>query len=124
MLAATSRITVATGIVNMWATPAAAAAASYHRIEAAHPGRFLLGVGIGHPEATSDYRRPYATMVGYLDALEAAGVPVAGRALAALGPRGEPGPRLRAGPCSRTPATTVTAATVSRDGTPGAPAAR
>lgn len=87
MLAVTSRIAVATGIVNMWSTPAAEAAASYHRIEARYPGRFLLGVGIGHPEATSDYRRPYATIVEYLDALDAAGVPVASRALAALGPR-------------------------------------
>lgn len=87
MLAATERITVATGIVNIWATPAEEAAASYHRVEAAHPGRFLLGVGIGHPEATSDYRRPFATIVDYLDRLDAEGVPVAGRALAALGPK-------------------------------------
>lgn len=87
MLAATERITVATGIVNMWATPAEEAAASYYRVEAAHPGRFLLGVGIGHPEATSDYRRPFATIVDYLDRLDAEGVPVAGRALAALGPK-------------------------------------
>ena len=62
MLAATDRIAVATGIVNMWSTPAEEVAASYHRIEAAYPGRFLLGVGIGHPEATSDYRRPFATI--------------------------------------------------------------
>jgi probable F420-dependent oxidoreductase len=71
----------------MWTTPAEEAAASYHRIEAAHPGRFLLGVGIGHPEATSDYRRPYATIVEYLDRLDAEKVPVDGRVLAALGPK-------------------------------------
>jgi probable F420-dependent oxidoreductase len=87
MLDATQRIAVATGIVNMWSTPAAEAAASYHRIEAKHPGRFLLGVGIGHPEATAQYRSPYATMVSYLDELDGAGVPAAGRALAALGPK-------------------------------------
>jgi probable F420-dependent oxidoreductase len=87
LLDATERIAVATGIVNMWTTPAEEAAASYHRIEAAHPGRFLLGVGIGHPEATSDYRRPYATIVEYLDRLDAAKVPVDGRVLAALGPK-------------------------------------
>ncbi len=87
MLDATERIAVATGIVNMWSTPAEEAAASYHRIEAAHPGRFLLGVGIGHPEATSDYRRPFATIVEYLDRLDAAEVPMMGRALAALGPK-------------------------------------
>ncbi|HET6259255.1 LLM class F420-dependent oxidoreductase [Pseudonocardia sp.] len=87
LLDATERIAVATGIVNMWTTPAEEAAESYHRIEAAHPGRFLLGVGIGHPEATSDYRRPYATIVEYLDRLDAAKVPVDGRVLAALGPK-------------------------------------
>jgi probable F420-dependent oxidoreductase len=87
MLDATQRIVIATGIVNMWSTPAAEAAASYHRIEAKHPGRFLLGVGIGHPEATEEYRSPYATMVAYLDELDEAGVPAAGRALAALGPK-------------------------------------
>ncbi|MCU1664157.1 MAG: class F420-dependent oxidoreductase [Pseudonocardia sp.] len=87
LLDATERIAVATGIVNMWTTPAEEAAASYHRIEAAHSGRFLLGVGIGHPEATSDYRRPYATIVEYLDRLDAEKVPVDGRVLAALGPK-------------------------------------
>jgi probable F420-dependent oxidoreductase len=87
MLDATERVVVATGIVNMWATPAEEAAASYHRIAAKHADRFLLGVGIGHPEATEEYRSPYATMVDYLDRLDAAGVPVEGRALAALGPK-------------------------------------
>jgi probable F420-dependent oxidoreductase len=87
MLDATQRIAVATGIANMWSTPAEEVAASYQRIEAKHPGRFLLGVGIGHPEATKEYRSPYATMVDYLDRLDEAGVPVAGRALAALGPK-------------------------------------
>jgi probable F420-dependent oxidoreductase len=87
MLDATERLAIATGIVNMWSTPADEVAASYRRIEAEHPGRFLLGVGIGHREMTSEYRSPYATMVAYLDALDAGGVPVAGRALAALGPR-------------------------------------
>src|ERR1700754_5068291 len=69
MIAATDRIAIGTGIVNMWATEAEEVAASYHRIEAAHPGRFLLGVGIGHPEAVKEYRSPYATMVDYLDRL-------------------------------------------------------
>jgi probable F420-dependent oxidoreductase len=87
LLDATERIVIATGIVNMWGTPPAEAAASYHRIAAKHPGRFLLGVGIGHPEAVKEYRSPYATMVDYLDQLDAADVPVAGRALAALGPK-------------------------------------
>lgn len=87
LLAATERITVATGIVNIWRTPAEEVAASHHRLAERFPGRFLLGVGIGHPEATSDYRRPYATIVDHLDRLDAAGVPREDRVLAALGPR-------------------------------------
>ena len=62
-------------------------ARSYHRIEEAFPGRFLLGVGVGHPEATKQYAKPFDTIVDYLDALDNAGVPVEGRALAALGPK-------------------------------------
>ncbi|WP_459645284.1 LLM class F420-dependent oxidoreductase [Kineococcus sp. NUM-3379] len=87
LLAATERLVVATGIVNMWTTPAEEVAASYHRLARRFGGRFLLGVGIGHPEATAEYRSPYATMVAYLDALDAAGVPAQHRVLAALGPR-------------------------------------
>jgi len=87
LLDATTHLAVATGIVNMWSAPAVDVAASYHRIAAAHPGRFLLGVGIGHPEATQEYRSPYDTIVDYLDVLDAEGVPVEDRALAALGPK-------------------------------------
>ena len=71
----------------MWSAPATEVAASHHRITAAHPGRFLLGVGIGHPEATQEYRSPYDTIVDYLDVLDAEGVPVEDRVLAALGPK-------------------------------------
>ncbi|HEY3609088.1 MAG TPA: LLM class F420-dependent oxidoreductase [Pseudonocardiaceae bacterium] len=87
LLDATDRIVVATGIVNMWKDDADTVAASFHRIDARHPGRFLLGVGIGHPEAVKEYRKPYDTIVDYLDRLAAAGVPKDGIVLAALGPR-------------------------------------
>lgn len=87
LLAATERITVATGIVNVWADPAATIAAAHRRLTARFPGRFLLGVGIGHPEATAEYRSPYGALVEYLDGLDAGGVPVAERVLAALGPK-------------------------------------
>jgi probable F420-dependent oxidoreductase len=87
LLDATTHLAVATGIVNMWSTPATEVAQSYHRIAEAHPGRFLLGVGIGHPEATQEYRSPFDTIVDYLDVLDAEGVPIEDRALAALGPK-------------------------------------
>jgi probable F420-dependent oxidoreductase len=87
LLAATSSLQVATGIVNIWSAPAEPVAESYHRIEAAHPGRFLLGIGVGHREATAEYRSPYRALVDYLDALDEAGVPTSRRVLAALGPK-------------------------------------
>jgi probable F420-dependent oxidoreductase len=86
-LTQTSSLQLATGIVNIWAAPAETVAASYQRIETAHPGRFLLGVGVGHPEHTQQYQKPYDALVGYLDELDAANVPTSRRVLAALGPR-------------------------------------
>ncbi|MGE3621275.1 MAG: TIGR03620 family F420-dependent LLM class oxidoreductase [Acidimicrobiia bacterium] len=85
LLAATGSLKVATGIVNVWKDPAEVVAESFARIEAAFPGRFLLGIGIGHPEAIGGYSRPYATLVGYLDALARHGVPSERIVLAALG---------------------------------------
>lgn len=85
-LDATTTIVVATAIVNMWTNDAASIAASYERIDAKHPGRFLLGVGIGHPESIDRFHSPYDTMVSYLDELDAA-VPADRRVLAALGDR-------------------------------------
>jgi probable F420-dependent oxidoreductase len=87
ILDATSTLKVATGIVNVWRADPVEIARSYHRIEAAHPGRFLLGIGVGHPEATATYHSPYQTLVDYLDVLDAEGVPIERRMLAALGPR-------------------------------------
>lgn len=87
ILEATTSLQVATGIVNVWTAPADEVAESYHRIEKAYPGRFLLGIGIGHPEHTDEYRKPYDVLVEYLDALDAANVPTSRRVLAALGPK-------------------------------------
>jgi probable F420-dependent oxidoreductase len=87
ILAQTETLQVATGIVNVWTAPAEQVAEAYHRIEAAYPGRFLLGIGIGHPEHTDEYRKPYDVLVEYLDALDAADVPTSRRVVAALGPK-------------------------------------
>ncbi|MEU0504936.1 LLM class F420-dependent oxidoreductase [Nocardia sp. NPDC005998] len=87
LLDATESITVATSIVNIWSAPAKQVAESFHRIDARFPGRFLLGLGAGHPEHTGEYRKPYDALVEYFDELDAAGVPKERRALAALGPR-------------------------------------
>jgi probable F420-dependent oxidoreductase len=81
-------LVVATGIVNIWKDEPGPIAAAARRLIDAYPDRFLLGIGVGHPEATGErYSRPYAALVAYLDALDAAGVGRERRALAALGPR-------------------------------------
>ncbi|MGW0839102.1 LLM class F420-dependent oxidoreductase [Streptomyces sp. NPDC002787] len=87
LVEATSHITVATGIQSIWQHEAADTAVHFAELEAAHPGRFLLGLGVSHAKLTEGYRRPYAAMVDYLDALDGAGVPADRRVLAALGPK-------------------------------------
>lgn len=85
LLSATERIRIVTAIVNIWSAPAQQAAQSWQRIQQAHPGRFVLGIGAGHPEIDSGVAyKPYSGLVEYLDVLDQAGVPQEGRALAAL----------------------------------------
>ena len=87
ILEKTTNLQVATGIVNIWTADAAAVAESFHRIEAAHPGRFLLGIGVGHREAIGEYRKPLDALTDYLDKLDEHGVPKHRRVVAALGPK-------------------------------------
>jgi probable F420-dependent oxidoreductase len=87
LLESTTALKVATGIVNIWTAPAKPVAESFHRINTAYPGRFVLGIGAGHPEHTEEYRKPYDALVDYLDELDEYGVPVNQRVVAALGPR-------------------------------------
>lgn len=85
LLSATERIRIVTAIVNIWSAPAQQAAQSWQRIQQAHSGRFILGIGAGHPEIDSGVAyKPYSGLVEYLDVLDQAGVPQEGRALAAL----------------------------------------
>lgn len=87
ILEATEKLKVATGIVNIWSSAAGRVAESFHRIEAAHPGRFLLGIGAGHPELIAEYKKPYDALTEYLDKLDGYGVPEDRRVVAALGPQ-------------------------------------
>ncbi len=89
LLAATGRLTVATGIVNVWSDPAELVGAETAQLATEHPDRFMLGIGIGHPEATSDYARPLTSMRDFLDSLDAARPELSAqdRCLAALGPK-------------------------------------
>ncbi len=98
LLDATRTVVVATGIASIWLRSATAAAAAQHTLSEAHPGRFLLGLGVSHRPMVEgvlgqSYHRPFSAMSAYLDAMDGAlvlapapEVPPA-RVLAALGPR-------------------------------------
>jgi probable F420-dependent oxidoreductase len=87
ILEKTTTLQVATGIVNIWTADAGPVAESYHRIDKAYPGRFLLGIGVGHPEANQEFRKPIDALTEYLDKLDEYGVPKNRRVVAALGPK-------------------------------------
>ena len=83
----TTTLKVATGIVNVWTAAPGPVAESFHRIESAYPGRFILGIGVGHPEAHQQYQKPVEALKTYLDKLDEYGVPKHSRVVAALGPQ-------------------------------------
>lgn len=89
LLESTERLVVATGIVNVWQHDPADLAREHAELTREFPDRMLLGIGIGHPEATGEYERPLSTMRTFLDGLDAAQPPVPRdeRCLAALGPK-------------------------------------
>lgn len=95
LLGATSTATVATGILNVWMHSPEETAAQHAALAAEHGPRFLCGIGISHRplvdhvHSAGAYQKPVATMVAYLDGLDAADVPLAkgDRVLAALGPK-------------------------------------
>ncbi len=89
LLASTSHVAVASGIVSIWAGAPQDIGPAVAALEDRFPGRFLLGVGTSHGPAVAEYARPYSKMVAYLDALDTLATPVPSdrRVLAALGPR-------------------------------------
>jgi probable F420-dependent oxidoreductase len=84
-----STLTIATGILNVWQHEPADVAAQHAEVARDFPGRFLLGIGVGHPEAIAEYQSPLAKIRGFFDGLDAAPAPVPKdhRAGAALGPK-------------------------------------
>ncbi|HJW21898.1 MAG TPA: TIGR03620 family F420-dependent LLM class oxidoreductase [Candidatus Limnocylindrales bacterium] len=97
LLGATERIVLATGIANVYARDPMAMANGAKALGEAHPGRFVLGIGVSHGPSVasrgSDYGKPIETMTTYLDAMAAAQYaapepdPPVPLVLAALGPR-------------------------------------
>jgi probable F420-dependent oxidoreductase len=89
LLSGSAHITVATSIVNVWQYDPVALCEEFHALDGDFPGRLLVGIGIGHPEATSEYQKPLAKMRAFLEAIAAAPRPIPSDRLivAALGPR-------------------------------------
>lgn len=97
-LGATRRMAIGTGIANIYGRDASAAGAAARTIEAMHPGRFVLGLGVSHAPLVERHRghhygRPLSAMREYLDALDRTQPMAAGEdtmppvVLAALGPK-------------------------------------
>jgi probable F420-dependent oxidoreductase len=89
ILEATSALIAATGILNVWSNDPGETATAVAAVHADFPGRFMLGIGIGHTEVTNAYRAPLSTMREFLDGLDASPSPPPSdqRCLAALGPK-------------------------------------
>jgi probable F420-dependent oxidoreductase len=97
-LTATERMTVASGIANIYARDATAMAFGARSLNELGAGRFVLGLGVAHQANVTvrghEYGRPVATMRAYLDAMDEAEPRWRGpeaqpppRVLAALRPR-------------------------------------
>lgn len=94
LLAATNRMVVATGILNLWMHEPEETATRYHDLVQQHGPRFLVGIGVSHAplidmKGPGTYAKPLAKMREYLDGLDRAEppLPVDARVLAALGPK-------------------------------------
>jgi probable F420-dependent oxidoreductase len=93
ILGATSTLMGATGVTQVWVNTAAEVAESHYKLTSKYPGRFLLGLGVGHAarveSAGHKYERPLYKLASFLDELDTAEhpVPVAERVIAALGPK-------------------------------------
>jgi probable F420-dependent oxidoreductase len=97
LLAATERLTIATGIASIYFRDPVAMETGGNALADAYPGRFVLGLGVSHAPSVKarghDYGKPVTTMREYLDEMDAVkyGPPPpeqpVPRVLAALRPR-------------------------------------
>jgi probable F420-dependent oxidoreductase len=73
----TERLSVATGIANIWARDAITMAAASKTVAEISGGRFVLGIGVSHKPLVSNlrghsYEKPYSYMKEYLPKLKSA----------------------------------------------------
>ena len=95
ILAGTERVSVATGIVNIWVETPVSVTEAWHRLESAYPGRLYVGLGVSHARMVDalpgqSYAKPLARTREFLDGLDAQEpdpLPPNRRVIAALGPK-------------------------------------
>lgn len=98
LLAATSTLTVATGITNIWGRDAVASVNAARTLSATFNDRFVLGLGVSHQPLVErlrghEYQSPLANMREYLAAMDKAPMHAQefehayARVIAALGPK-------------------------------------
>lgn len=88
LLSKTSRITIGTGIINIWKQNAADVAAWWKGQSAERQARVWLGVGVSHAMLIgADWMKPIAKTRQWLDEALAAGLPGDALCVAALGPQ-------------------------------------
>lgn len=96
-LAATERLVVGTGIANIHFRIPTPAEGGARTLDALHPGRFVLGLGVSHAPFVEEnmkgtYGKPLATMRTYLERMNSVPAEIEegarpARVLAALGPK-------------------------------------
>jgi probable F420-dependent oxidoreductase len=90
LLAETSTVKIGTGILNIWKHEPADVAEWWKGVSPQGQQRIILGLGVSHgPLIGESYQQqqPLAKMRSFLDALQAAGMPLDRTCLAALGPK-------------------------------------
>ncbi|MDA1098133.1 MAG: TIGR03620 family F420-dependent LLM class oxidoreductase [Proteobacteria bacterium] len=96
LLGRTRKLTLASGIANIYARDAAAAMQGHNTLNVLYDGRFILGLGVSHIPIVEgarghNYGKPLRAMRGYLEAMYTAPVQVKAPnrqvVLAALGPK-------------------------------------
>jgi len=87
LLGATSTMTIASGIMNVWRHTPEEAGEWFGGLSDDHRARVMLGIGISHAPFIEEYTSPLATIGTFLDGMDAAGIPETNRCIAALGPK-------------------------------------
>jgi probable F420-dependent oxidoreductase len=88
LLDATTTLTLATGIINIWRQEPAELAAWWHAEAPERQKRLVLGFGVGHgPVIGERWKKPLSRMRDFLDVLDDAGMPRQRLCLAAHGPK-------------------------------------